>query len=309
MEDIRIDVKALTEEAGGTFLQEAIMSVDGSQKIVLTDQGKVFGYDAVSFDIGSLTAHTELPGVKEHAKRIKPNYHFPEMIEEMRNSTNPVIVGGGIAGTEMALSLQAYRRRHGQKGGVSLITSSDRLLAQQSNRVSNKIEEITEEAGINLYVNQQVKSIDKQAIWTNRNEAIPYDDVLWLTGPKAPDLFRVSNLPIDKDGYLQVESTLQVKDYPSIFGAGDCITLSNAPNLPKNGVFAIREAPILWENIRGFLTTGDGRHYKPQQRYLSIMSIGNYTGFLMYGDIVLKGKWAWKWKHHIDTTFIQSYQF
>ncbi|WP_160846618.1 FAD-dependent oxidoreductase [Pontibacillus yanchengensis] len=308
IEDIRVNVESLAEQAGATFYKEAVMSVDGEQKILLTDKGKVLSYDAVSFDIGSLTAHTDLPGIKEYAKRIKPNYHFPDMIKEMQESSNPVIVGGGIAGTELALSLQAYRQKHQEIAHVTLISSSNRLLENQSQKASNKMEQIVQEREISTHTGKRVREIDSTHIITETNEKIDYKDVLWLAGPKAPDLFRVSNLPIDEEGYLQVESTLQVKAHPSIFGAGDCITLTNAPNLPKNGVFAIKQAPILWDNLKGFLTDSDGQHYKPQKKYLAIMSIGHKEGFLLYGSWTFKGKLAWKLKHSIDQKFIQSYQ-
>ncbi|KGP72349.1 FAD-dependent oxidoreductase [Pontibacillus yanchengensis] len=308
IEDIRINVESLAEQAGATFYKEAVMSVDGAQKILLTDKGKVLSYDAVSFDIGSLTAHTELPGVKEYAKRIKPNYHFPDMIKEMQESSNPVIVGGGVAGTELALSLQAYRQKQNNQDPVTLISSSDYLLESQSQQASNKIEQIVRQREIFAHTGKKVREINSDHIITETNEKINYDDVMWLAGPKAPDLFRVSNLPIDQEGYLQVESTLQVKAYPSIFGAGDCVTLTNAPNLPKNGVFAIKQAPVLWDNLKGFLTESDGQHYKPQKHYLAIMSIGHKEGLFLYGSWAFKGKWAWKLKHYIDQKFIRSYQ-
>lgn len=307
LDDIRVHVASLCDKANITFYQRAVVSVDPEQKILLTDQGDVLTYDALSFDIGSLTANTDLKGVKEYARRLKPNYHFPDMIEEMRESKRPIIVGGGVAGTEIALSLQAWRSKHGMETPVSLLSGSDRLLENYPENTSSKIQNIVQESGIELYLDERVQEMNSTKVITE-NRKLDYQDVLWLGGPRAPELFRLSNLPIDDKGYLKVESTLQVEKYPSIFGAGDCVSLSHAPDTPKNGVFAIREAPILWENIKGFLTTGEGQHYHPQSKYLAIMSIGEKKGFLLYGGISIKAKLAWALKHRIDKKFMDTYK-
>lgn len=308
LEDIRINVEEMCKKANISWYQQAVVSVDPKQKMLLTDQGEVMSYDVLSFDIGSLSANTDIKGVKEYAKRIKPNYHYPQMMEEMQQSENPVIVGGGVAGTELALSLEAWRTKNKLTSPVKLVSSSSRLLEQESEKASEKIQKLLQKRNIELHLNKRVVEINQINIIVEDSEKISYKDVMWLTGPQAPDLFRVSKLPMDSKGYLLVESTLQVKEYPAIFGAGDCITLSHAPDTPKNGVFAIREAPILWENIRGFLQNGQGSHYHPQKRYLAIMSTGYEEGFLLYNPLYLQNRWAWKLKHRIDKKFIVPYQ-
>lgn len=308
IDDIRINVEQLCEKAHITWKKEALVSIDPKQKMFLTEQGSVDTYDVISFDIGSLTAHSDTKGVKEYTKRIKPNYYVEQSIKEMQTSDKPVIVGGGVAGTELALSLQAWRKKNHIQEPVTLISSSERLLEQESEKASKKIAQIVHERGLNLYLNAKATEVNSTKIVLENGMKIPYQDALWLTGPRAPELFKLSKLPVDGKGYLMVESTLQVKEYPSIFGAGDCVTLSHAPDTPKNGVFAIREAPILWENIKGFLTNGEGSHYTPQKRYLAIMSIGYKKGFMLYNPFYYDGKWAWILKHRIDKKFIEPYQ-
>ncbi|KGP93040.1 pyridine nucleotide-disulfide oxidoreductase [Pontibacillus chungwhensis BH030062] len=307
-EDIRVSLPQLCEKASVDFKEEFIVSIDAEQKILLTDQGNVLSYDVVSFDIGSLTAHTDIKGVKEHARRIKPNYHFPAMVDEVRQTDHLSIVGGGIAGVELALSLQSYRTHHNEGKDITIVSGTERLLPGETEDISKKIERIVKGKGIKLQKGSHVTEMTNDKIYTDQGTEIKYTDALWLAGPKAPGVFKQSKLPIDDGGYLQVESTLQVKDHPSIFGAGDCISLSENPDLPKNGVFAIRQAPILWENIKGFLSTGDGSHYIPQHKWLAIMSIGHKEGFLLYGKWSYKGKIAWSLKNRIDRKFMNQYQ-
>lgn len=307
-EDISVYLPGLCEQASVEFKEEFVVSIDAKQKILLTDQGSVLSYDVASFDIGSLTASTDLEGVKEYARRIKPNYHFPQMVDEVRHAEHLSIVGGGIAGVELALSLQSWREKHNKGKDITIISGSNRLLSGETKDISRKVEQIVARKGITILKDSHVMKMTKNHIYMDQGDALEYTDALWLAGPKAPGVFEQSKLPTDNKGYLQVESTLQVKKHPSIFGAGDCISLSEHPELPKNGVFAIRQAPILWENIKGFLSTGDGSHYIPQKKWLAIMSVGEKEGFLLYGKWSYKGKLAWKLKNRIDRKFMKQYQ-
>lgn len=307
LDGIRIDVQKLSKQANIQWKKQAVVSIDPVQKMILTDQGEVLNFDAISFNIGSLTADTDLTGVKKHARRIKPNYHFPEMIAAMQQSQNPVIYGGGMDATEIALSLQARKERNKEGTPVSLITHSSRLLEDNDPKVSAKVHSLMEQKGMRLYLSHNVREMNSTKIITDQGK-IPFQDTLWLAGPRAPELFKLSKLPTDQQGYLQVESTLQVKQYPAIFGAGNCISLSHPPFPPKDSVFAGKEALTLWGNIKGFLTDGTGQHLSVKNNNLSIMSIGHKEALLFYGLKVWKSKWAWKLKDKMDRKWIDSYK-
>ncbi|RBW70388.1 FAD-dependent oxidoreductase [Bacillus taeanensis] len=306
-EEIRIDLKKLAEKAAVNWIEAAVLSVDPEQKMVLTTLGDVLTYDVLSFDIGSLTAGTDLQGVLEHVKCVKPNYQFSETIKHIREKENIVVVGGGAAGVEISLSLAAYRKHNKINGSITLVSSSE-LLPEEQNQTVNKITKLVKEKGVRLLTNKKINKVTEKHLHAAGGEAILYDEVLWLAGPKAPKIFQVSNLPTDENGYLLVENTLQVKKYPSIFGTGDCAALNNYPSLPKTGVYAVREAPVLYRNIKGFLTDGAGEYFKPQKDFLSILSIGNREGFLLYKGRAFHGKWAWLLKNKIDKRFIKPYQ-
>jgi len=100
---------------------------------------------------------------------------------------------------------------------------------------------------------------------------------------------------------------LQCIDHPSIFGAGDCVSLIPYPELEKNGVHAVRQGPILWHNILAYLDKKTLRDYKPQSKSLAILSTGKRTGLLLYGNIALSGSWTWQMKNRIDRSFIRKF--
>ncbi|HEX6923674.1 MAG TPA: FAD-dependent oxidoreductase [Bacillales bacterium] len=306
LDDIRVDVQRLAERAGVSWIKGAAVSIDPEQKMVLTDQGKVLDYDAVSFDIGSLTAGTDRPGVLEHAETIKPNNRFPDVIERFRKAERPVIVGGGVAGTEMALSVQTWRNQNDL--GPLILVSQGGLLDHEVESAGKKAETLAREKGVSLHLHDGAEAVMDNKIVTAANRKIPYDEILWLAGPRPHQMFSTS-LPVDENGYLLVEQTLQVKRFPAVFGAGDCVSVNGFPHMGKAGFHAVKQAPILWENLKGFFGKGEGQLYKPQSPFfLSILSTGGRRGLMLYKGKVFYGKWAWHFKHRLDRHFMKKYQ-
>lgn len=305
LDDIRIDISRLVDGAGIPWVQEAAVSIDPDQKVVLTDEGKVLAYDAVSFDIGSLTAETGLTGVLEHAETIRPNARFPNAIDRMRQSKRAVIVGGGVAGAEMALSLQTWRNQNG-KGSLTL-TSEGGLLEHEVPQAAGKVETLARQKGVSFHLHDGVEAVMPNQIVTASNRKISFDGLLWLTGPRAHHLFAGSVLPIDGEGYLSVEETLQVKRYPSVFGSGECVSINGYSHRVIAGIDKIKQAAILWGNLKGFFGEGDGHLYKPQPPSLSVLSTGGRRGLMLYKGKVFYGKWPWLFKRRMDRQLMRSY--
>jgi selenide,water dikinase len=132
--------------------------------------------------------------------------------------------------------------------------------------------------------------------------------VIWATGASGPALLSESGLPVDERGFLRVGNDLRCKEFPEIFAAGDCATLAAHPHLPKAGVYAVRQGPVLTQNLR---LAARGIHrlqvYTPQSRFLSLLNVGDGTAILSYAGLALHGKWAWRLKDFIDRRFIDKY--
>jgi NADH dehydrogenase FAD-containing subunit len=69
-------------------------------------------------------------------------------------------------------------------------------------------------------------------------------------------LFKQALVPIDSEGRMLVNDTLQNTEFPFIFGAGDCVALVG--NTKKNA--ADKQAEVLWNNIKRYMK---GQKLKP----------------------------------------------
>ncbi|AIY05438.1 pyridine nucleotide-disulfide oxidoreductase family protein [Planococcus sp. PAMC 21323] len=305
LDDVRIDLPKLSHSINVEFLEDAIVNIDAKSQKLTGLNGAVYPYDVVSFDIGSQIAIPE--AVENHALSIKPNYRFPDRLVKMRESTHPVIVGGGASGVELAFSILSWRKKNRLPSNVALF-SSTKLLVSQGTAASKKIEKIATQKALSFYSGVGIESVDESNVRTSTGDSHPQSDVLWLTGPKSFELFQTSGLPTDTNGYLLVNEMLQNNQHPEIFGAGDCVTIDQYPALAKNGVYAVRQGPILWENLKKSLSKGQLVRFTPQKRYISILSTGDGEAFLSYGSQLFHGKIPWKMKQYIDRKFMKRYK-
>lgn len=137
--------------------------------------------------------------------------------------------------------------------------------------------------------------------------SLPVDFVIWATSAQPPDALRGVRLPKDSDGFLSVHATLQTTAMAPVFVVGDSASFVDQ-SVPKAGVYAVREGPILWENLQRQFTNRPLISYRPQQGYLSLLSTGEGQAFLQYYGWTTHGTWAWWLKDHIDRRFMRMYQ-
>ncbi|WP_203334592.1 FAD-dependent oxidoreductase [Planococcus beigongshangi] len=305
IDDIRIDLRCLSESAGARFIMDRIVAIDPAAGQLTGANGAIYDYDLVSFDIGSDDSIPE--EMKELLSPNKPNFLFPDRLLQLRKSAQPIIVGGGAAGVELAFSINAWRQEQGLPLNTILLSSSP-LLSGLGERAIKSAEAIAYRKSLNFFTGYQVEVIDRGSVVTSERQAFPFSDLLWAAGPASFRLFEDAGLPTDEKGFLLVTNTLNVVGHPEIFGAGDCVTLEHYPGLPKNGVYAVRQGPVLWSNVKSRLASEELASFTPQKRFTSILSTGNGEALLLNGGITLHGRLPMKVKQYIDLKFMKRYK-
>ncbi|MFN3945372.1 MAG: NAD(P)/FAD-dependent oxidoreductase [Allosphingosinicella sp.] len=124
---------------------------------------------------------------------------------------------------------------------------------------------------------------------------IPVDEIVAATG-------LVGGPPA-----IPVDATLRSRDDPRIFAAGDCADFLPRP-LPKHGVFGVRQAPVL---LRNLIAAAEGRplaRYRPQRRWLSIMDLGDGSGFATWGGLSHRSRAALLVKRRLDLAFVSRFR-
>ncbi|MCP4773874.1 MAG: selenide, water dikinase SelD [Planctomycetaceae bacterium] len=78
--------------------------------------------------------------------------------------------------------------------------------------------------------------------------------------------------------------------------------------LVKAGVFAVRQGPFLWDNIRRLLEHRKLVNYVPQTDFLKLINTADGSAIGEYKSRSFQGRWCWALKNRIDLKFMKMYQ-
>lgn len=307
-EALDIDLVRLARFAGARIILDTATGLDLQTRHVHLKGRPPVRYDIASIDIG-VTA--ELPGVEgffEHAHSIKPLGPFARAWEAFLASPPPeaacVLIGGGVAGVETALAMVHRLRSAGLNAPVTLIETRPDILEGACGQARKILKRALEAAGIKVLTGTQVTSVSATAVHLSDGQDLPASFVVSAAGATPHTWIAETGLQ-HTNGFINIGPTLQAISDPHVFASGDCAHLTHAPR-PKAGVFAVRQAPILYENLRAALSRGSLRSYHPQSDFLKLVSLGPKSALAQKHGVTLSGRWLWKVKDHIDRSFMDT---
>jgi len=306
----RIDVRRLVEAGGGRF-------VEGRVERTLPDELLLEGGGRVPFDAASFNLGSETPdgGVEGAVIPVKPVSNAARIRDRAlalaREGERPrvLVAGGGAAGCEVAANLLALAGDHIR---LTLAEAGDRLLPESPERAGRVMRRSLEERGAEVLLGSPVERLgaEEKELARAGGRELPYDLFISAVGLAAADVFRRSGRsgpePLTGgNGGLWVNRYLQSVSHPALFGGGDSVAFRGG-TLPRLGVFAVRQAPVLFHNLQAFLHGEPLKEYRPQRRYLYILNLGDGTGIAVYGPLVYRGRAALRLKHRIDSRFVEE---
>ncbi len=281
-----IDLRRLCTFAGVTFVQAEISGLDPAARELQLAGRPPLRFERLSLDVGAVTA---MPG---EAVAVKPLEPFLAWADRRENGEELVIRGGGAAAVEVAL---AFRAR-GLTCRLLLRGGELHLGSAAANRAG---ERLLAEAGI--------------ALQRHAPAELPAD--LACTGSHAPAWLAAAGLPVEPgSGRVLTHPSLEVIGHPGLFASGDCGLIAADPR-PPSGVWAVRAAPVLVENLRRSLDAPRRslRPWRPQQRALQLLGDGGWhaegpRALAFLGPLALgPAGWIWRWKQHIDRAFMARF--
>lgn len=312
--EIAIDVASLCRSAGARLVVGRAAGVEPAARRVLLEGGVEVPYDLVSFAVGSSSAGTGLPGVAEHAARVKPIERAVALRRRLvalagtGGEAAVVVVGGGAAGVEVALAADAVLARAGGSRRVVLFEADRSILPGFSARFRSRALALLGRRGIEVAAGCRVERVEADCVVLEDGARRRADLTVWVTGAVGLPIFRGTGLPVDRRGFLLVDRALRSRADPTVFAAGDCATLVDFPDTPKAGVFAVREGPVLWQSLAAAVVGGSPPAYSPQSGFLAILNTADGKGLLRWKGAVVHSRAAWWLKDWIDRRFMRRYR-
>jgi pyridine nucleotide-disulfide oxidoreductase family protein len=312
-EDMSFDLKKMCQKSRVKYIEGRITGIDAQNRCVKLENNETIFFDVISVDTGSEMAGRNVQGVVEYAHCVKPLENLFKLrenfMEQIFDESQVVIAGAGAAGIEIAFALKALSHKTKRNVKITLVHSGDLILKGYNENVREMAIRKLKKDKIKVLSHHKISKILENNLYLESGEQINYDLLVWAAGPKSNPMYKASGFTVDNAGYMMVNRYLQSVDYPFIFGAGDCISFSDFEYVKKVGVYAIKEAPYLINNILKFIKNEELKEYIPQMDYLAIISAGNKKGIMQYKNTANIGSLSWKLKDFIDRRFIKRYKF
>jgi selenide,water dikinase len=317
-----INLRELCQRAGVCFVQAEIGGLDPERQLLLLEGRPALPYDWLTLNLGAVTipAGGAVSGGPVAVKPLEPFLAWCAGLSAAIDSADRRrvwIQGGGAAAIELAFAMRA----RGLAPELGLRGEELRLGSRAANRLA---ECWLTNSGIAIHRSQQTP--------------VPAElPTLACTGSWGPGWLAAAGLPLDGRGRLLTEASLQVQSQPRIFASGDCGVIAAQPR-PPSGVWAVRAAPVLAENLERLLAGGDRnsssngggsgsgsgsgsgnssnqklKQWRPQAWALQLLADGGVAGapraLASWGPLTLgPSRWLWHWKDRIDRRFMALFE-
>ena len=313
-------IRGALRKTGIQFRMGTPISVDHKNKSVKLDSSEVLDFDYLVVALGSATADFGIPGVAEHALGMKSVHEALVIRAEVLRRFEDLcrfeddtlfsisVVGGGPTGVEMAGAFAELVRgplKHDQANAaahikINLIEAGPRILPMFSEKLSAHGKKDLEKLGVTVHLNTAVKEIGPRKLEMKDGSSLPSEVTIWAAGVKGEPTAAKLNLPL-VNTRIDVQDSLQVKNYPHIFAIGDIAGFVGKDGrfLPMVAPVAMQQGRHVAQQIKSLVT---GRELKPF-KYIdkgSMATIGRHKAIVEVKSLRMTGipAWyAWLWLH------------
>ena len=310
--DIRFATKHVVEKQGGVFVLGKAARIRPDERQIELESGETVSYDVVSFNAGSDVPRLNLSEGAENIYPVKPIERLMEARDRLKALTSQKsitigIIGGGPSSVEIAGNIRQLTSGHGVNQPRVIIFAGTSLMAKFPKGVRARIEKSLKSRGVEIYTNGFVQTVKPDGIILESGERYELDFIFLALGVRPNAIFERSGIPTGPDGGMLVNSYLQSTAFPEMFGGGDCIYFRDQP-LDKVGVYAVRQNPILYDNLMAALEGEPLQVFNPGGDYLLVFNMGGGKGVLRKKWLTFDGRLAFIVKDYIDRKFMKKFQ-
>ena len=312
----RLDPQPLIAQAGGRFVQDRVVAIDRIERHLRLASGETLPYDLLSLNLGSQVDMPPVVGLEDAlgvwpAKPIETLWRLRQRLEtdlaESASLPRLAILGGGPTGVELACNLLGLSERYGRKFDISLISADKRLLPQAPAGASRWVTRRLMRRGLTLELSANALAYRQGKLRLDDGTHLPVDDVIIATGLAAPSLVSELGLEHHPQHGLAITPALHTPYDDRVFAVGDCAWLKASP-YPKLGVFGVRQAPVLLNNLLARSQNTPLESFQPQRHALSILNLGDGRGLAIRGRFWWSGRTALIAKRRLDHGFMKQYR-
>jgi NADH dehydrogenase len=313
-------VRGALRKSGAQFRMGSPLSIDHINKTVKIDSSEVLPFDHLIIAMGSATADFGVKGVNEFALGMKSVHEALAIRAEVMRRFEDLcrfqdathftiaVVGGGPTGVEMAGAfaelirgpLKNDQAQAAANMKVILIEAGPRLLPSFSPSLSARTKKDLEKLDVQVMLNTAVEEVTNSSINVKGAAAIPAQITIWAAGVRGEPTASALNLPLISTR-VDVDQTLQVKNYPHIWAIGDIsgFKTSDGKFLPMVAPVALQQGRFVAKQIMNLAQNKSLGVFKYLDKG-SMATIGRNKAVVEVRNFKMTGilAWyAWLWLH------------
>jgi selenide,water dikinase len=228
---------------------------------------------------------------------------FLQAVERGEKAPHVAVIGGGVAGCELAMAMAFALRTQGAQPEITVIEAGPRISGVGA-RARQKLGAAMTNLGVKFIPNARIENISATLVILDGYAPVETSFCVGAAGAFPHDWIARTDLPLH-NGFIVIDPDLRVHGDRHLFAVGDCAHMPFAPR-PKAGVFAVRAAPVLHDNLRAALSGGKMRRFRPQKSYLKLISLGGKSAMAEKYGIAVASPMLWRWKDRIDRSFMDK---
>lgn len=304
-DDIHIDLTRLCAWGGIRFIKAHMTGINLEEKTLQLEGRPDIAYDVLSLDTGSTPSLTT-PGATEFSTPVKPVHSFLERWQAVSqgNAGTWGVVGAGAGGFELVMAMA--QRTGATPSVVHWFIRGVKPMNKRPARVGELALKAAQTAGVQVHTQFDVAEVREASVVSVDGRVQAVDELLWCTGATGPQWPTAAGFQTDERGFISTDAYLQSVSHPGVFATGDIGTQVDTPSA-KAGVFAVRQAPVLFHNLTAAVTQKPFKTYTPQRDFLSLVSTGQRQAIGSRSGVTFSGKWVWQLKNWIDVKFMRQF--
>ncbi|MDG2406971.1 MAG: FAD-dependent oxidoreductase, partial [Paracoccaceae bacterium] len=306
-DNLEIDLVRLCRHAGARLILDKAVGIDRARRNLMLERRGPVAYDLASIDVG-ITSKLDLQGFAEHGIGAKPLERyavswrgFLEQVVQGQVTPDVAVIGGGVAGCELAMAMAFALKVAGLIPRVTVIEVGPQI-SGVGNIARQRMLLAMRNLGIVVRSNAKVVEVCVDQVLLDGQAPVAANLCVGVAGGVAHGWIAQTDLP-QRDGFIEIGADLGVVGDEALFAVGDCAVMAHARR-PKAGVFAVRAAPILHHNLCAALSGRRRKTWQPQKNYLKMVSLGGKTALAEKFGFTIAGRFVWCWKNWIDQAFM-----
>jgi len=314
------------------FLRGEVSGIDHKKKEVKMKKGESIPFDAVVIAVGSEVATYGIEGVKEHALTMKTMqdalgirqrlFEFLQAVDHEKEKRLTVVVGGaGATGSEFAAELSNFFERlvrhsilRPEEYSITLVEAGKKILGPFHPSMQKTARRRLEKLGVKVRTETEISRVMKGSVaWKNKKtgkESVEEADVVvWTAGIRPMTSTKQLHVPLNKEGYVEVESTLQVKGMKNYFALGDCVFFPHprsGARVPALAQAAVQAAKTVAENVTRQAKGKPLVPWEPPEKWLTIIPLGGKYGIADFGAFRVSGILVYVFRKIVDLRYFLS---